>query len=194
MVAPEHRIRVTGDVIETPRLLLRPWELADAEAALAIYGVADVTRWLAPAIDLVSGVESMRTVLEDWIAECRSVEHPQGRWAVLRRDTDELVGGAALLPLPPRREDLEIAWQLSPAAWGSGYGAEAGHAVAHQAFQSGLDIEELFAVVRPANARGIATARRVGMEWVGETEKYYDLRLQVYRLRKADLDDDGPLA
>ena len=26
------------------------------------------------------------------------------------------------------------------------------------------------------------------MEWVGETEKYYDLRLQVYRLRKSELD------
>jgi hypothetical protein len=26
------------------------------------------------------------------------------------------------------------------------------------------------------------------MEWVGETEKYYNLRLQVFRLRKGDLD------
>jgi hypothetical protein len=29
------------------------------------------------------------------------------------------------------------------------------------------------------------------MEWVGETDKYYGLQLQVYRLRKADLDDTG---
>jgi hypothetical protein len=26
------------------------------------------------------------------------------------------------------------------------------------------------------------------MEWVGETTKYYDLTLQVFRLRKGDLD------
>ena len=43
-------------------------------------------------------------------------------------------------------------------------------------------------MVRPHNTRGAATAQRAGMEWVGETEKYYDLRLQVYRLRKGDLD------
>ena len=43
-------------------------------------------------------------------------------------------------------------------------------------------------VVRTQNGRGAATAQRVGMEWVGETEKYYDLRLQVYRLRKGELD------
>lgn len=49
-------------------------------------------------------------------------------------------------------------------------------------------VEELFAVVRTQNGRGAATAQRVGMEWVGETEIYYELRLQVYRLRKGDLD------
>jgi hypothetical protein len=50
----------------------------------------------------------------------------------------------------------------------------------------------VFAVVRPGNRRGIATARRVGMEWVGETTKYYGMTLQVYRLTKADLDHPEP--
>jgi hypothetical protein len=31
--------------------------------------------------------------------------------------------------------------------------------------------------------------RRIGMEWVGETEKYHRLRLQQYRLRPSDLTD-----
>ena len=57
---------------------------------------------------------------------------------------------------------------------------------AHLAFESG--VEELFAVVRPRNERGAGTARSVGMEWVGESEKYCDLRLQVYRLRRGELD------
>jgi hypothetical protein len=30
--------------------------------------------------------------------------------------------------------------------------------------------------------------RRVGMEWVGVTDKYYNLTLEVYRLRRGDLD------
>ena len=97
-----------------------------------------------------------------------------------------MVGGVAVLPLPPDGEDLEIAWQLAPDAWGRGLATEAGRAVATYAFAAGAD--ELFAVVRPQNTRGAATAQRAGMEWVGETEKYYDLRLQVYRLRKGDLD------
>jgi hypothetical protein len=50
----------------------------------------------------------------------------------------------------------------------------------------------MFAVVRLGNARGVATARRVGMKWVGETDKYYDLALQIYRLTAADLDYPEP--
>jgi [ribosomal protein S5]-alanine N-acetyltransferase len=75
--------------------------------------------------------------------------------------------------------------QLRSAAWGRGYASEAGGALARWAFDQGLD--ELLAVVRPANQRAAAMARRIGMEWVGETQKYYGLQLQVFRLRPGDL-------
>ena len=52
-------------------------------------------------------------------------------------------------------------------------------------------IEQVIAVVRPANTRAIAMVRRLGMEWVGETDKYHSLRLQVYRLGPADLAPPG---
>ena len=97
-----------------------------------------------------------------------------------------------MLPLPPEGDDLEIGWQLAPEVWGQGYAAEAGHALAHYAFSHGED--EVFAVVRPQNTRGVATAGRVGMEWVGETDKYYDLQLQVFRMRKGDIDIPSPRA
>ncbi|WP_327677354.1 GNAT family N-acetyltransferase [Streptomyces sp. NBC_00467] len=186
MSESEHRVVVEGSRILTPRLILRPWEREDAEPALSVYGSDDVARWLAPAVERVPDAQTMLAHIDHWIADSETREPPQGRWAVVLRETGELVGGVALLPLPPYDVDLEIAWQLAPDAWGKGLAAEAGHGVAHHAFASGID--ELFAVVRPNNARGAATARRVGMAWVGETEKYYDLRLQVYRLRKADLD------
>ena len=175
---------VDHPVIRTPRLVMRPWSTADAEAAISIYGQDDVARWLSPAMDRVTDVEEMRALLQSWIDEQHEV--PQGRWAVELRADGRLVGGVAVLPLPPEGEDLEIAWQLAPEAWGLGLATEAGHAVAHHAFHSG--VEELFAVVRTQNGRGAATAQRVGMEWVGETEKYYDLQLQVYRVRKGELD------
>lgn len=177
--------------IETPRLVLRPWELDDDLVAYAIYGAPEVARWLCPALPPIPDAMVMRHVLAAWIAESDPTGLPLGRWAITDNTAGDVIGGVALLPLPPGGTDLEIGWQLSPNAWGYGYGAEAGHAVAHQAFEN-PGISEVFAVVRPENRRGVATARRVGMEWVGETDKYYNLTLQVYRLTKADLDLPEP--
>jgi RimJ/RimL family protein N-acetyltransferase len=78
-----------------------------------------------------------------------------------------------------------MGWQLHRQAWGRGYATEAGLALARWAF--GQDIEEVIALVRPANARARGTVHRIGMEWVGETEKYHRLRLQQFRLRSGDL-------
>jgi ribosomal-protein-alanine N-acetyltransferase len=46
---------------------------------------------------------------------------------------------------------------------------------------------ELFAVMRAANKRAEELARRLGMQWVGETNKYYGLRPQEFRLQPPDL-------
>jgi RimJ/RimL family protein N-acetyltransferase len=168
----------------TDRLALRPWILDDAEAALAAYGDADVARWLAPAMDRVPDAAAMRLVLQQWLAEDGRMMPPAGRWAIELREEGRLIGGATLLPLPPD-EEFEIGWQLHPGSWGNGYATETGLALAQWAFKQG--IEQVIAVVRPANTRAVATVRRIGMEWVGETEKYHNLRLQVFRLRPGDL-------
>jgi RimJ/RimL family protein N-acetyltransferase len=172
-------------VITTPRLTIRPWRRFDAEEALAVYGNPDVANQLNPALGPLPDADTMRLVLEQWIAEDARTASPAGRWALRARTDGRLVGGATLLPLPPGDEDLEFAWHLHPDFWGQGYAKEAGRAVAHWAFAH--DVEEIFAVVRPGNLRAVSVARRMGMEWVGETSKYYEITLQVYRLRSADL-------
>jgi RimJ/RimL family protein N-acetyltransferase len=175
------------DPLITERLRVRPWLREDAEAALAIYGAGEVTRWLTPAMDQVGDLDGMRVVLDQWADEQQTMPPPRGRWAVQRQDNDEVIGGLAIRLLPPYKEDLELSWQLRPEAWGHGYASEAARELARWAFTQ--EIDELFAVARPNNTRAIGTARRVGMEWVGETSKYYDLRLQVFRIRPSDLVD-----
>ncbi|MCW2796401.1 GNAT family N-acetyltransferase [Nocardioides sp.] len=176
-----------GHVLVTERLTLRPWTLDDDEAALATFGNSDVARWLSPALERVGDRQAMRLLLQQWIAEDARALPPTGRWAIELTADQRVVGSIVLLYLPPGGEDLEIGWQLAPDVWGRGLAAEAGHKVAHWALgHPGID--EVFAVVRTTNARGAATAQRIGMEWVGETDKYYDLQLNVYRLRSADLD------
>ena len=152
-----------AEQLTTERLVLRPWRTDDAESALGIYGAAEVGRWLSPAMDRVRDVSAMRLLLQQWDAEDSRLIPPAGRWAIELRKDERLVGGAILLPLPPRGDDLEMGWQLLPVAWGQGYATEAGRALAAWAFSLGID--ELLAVVRPANRR----ARRpcAGSAWSG---------------------------
>jgi len=168
------------------RLVLREWETGDAEAALGSYGDEQVARWLSPAMDRVQDSSAMRALLARWADEDARMLPPAGHWAIERLDDGQLVGGASLLPLHPD-EEFEIGWAVHPQAWGHGYATESGLALARWAFSQG--IEQVIALVRPANTRGLAVVRRIGMEWVGETEKYHGLRLQEYRLRPADLPD-----
>jgi RimJ/RimL family protein N-acetyltransferase len=182
-----HAVTIVGSTISTPRLRLRRWDDDDAVGALDIYGSADVARWLAPAMDRILDLDHMRSVIAGWVATPPGPPgRPGGRWTVEEIESGRIAGSGQILPLPPEGDDLEVGYQLAPWAWGKGFAAEAGHALAHYAFENGE--EEIFAVVRPQNDRGTRAALRIGMEWVGETDKYYDLLLQVFRLRKGELD------
>jgi RimJ/RimL family protein N-acetyltransferase len=180
---------LVAEQLSTDRLVLRPWHLDDDEAALGAYGDSRVARWLTPTMDQVRDPAAMRLVLQQWVAEDARTTPPAGRWAVELREDRRLIGGATLLPLPPD-DEYEIGWQLHPDAWGRGYATETGLALAQWAFKQG--IEQVIALVRPANTRALAMVRRIGMDWVGETEKYHNLRLQVFRLRPGDLPASRP--
>jgi RimJ/RimL family protein N-acetyltransferase len=197
MPTDDHSITVDDRVIRTPRLVLRPWVPDDAPSALDVFGTDEVTRWLAPAMDRVGDLATMRRIIDGWIADDQQPGAVgTSHWAIAERSNDALIGGASIVLMPPYEQDLLVGYQLLPTTWGRGYGAEAGHALAHYAFTHGVN--ELFAVVRPNNHRAAAVATRIGMEWVGETDKYYGLRLNVYRLLLADLDNSvlkpGPVA
>ncbi|OXM39094.1 GNAT family N-acetyltransferase, partial [Amycolatopsis alba DSM 44262] len=72
--------------LTTERLIVRDWSEDDAEAALAIYGTADVTRWLTPAMDRVTDAAAMRSVLQAWQQAQPNLVPPRGRWAVQRKE------------------------------------------------------------------------------------------------------------
>lgn len=181
MIDPEDHYRLI-----TSRLVLRPWADTDAQDALAIYGDPLVARWLRPVFPRITDERSMHAVLRGWHQRSDEGIDPVGHWAVERQGDGALVGGLSIRELETVDGDLEIGWQLARAAWGHGYAAEAGRELALWGLgHSGVD--ELLALVRPRNHRGRATARRIGMEWVGETEKHHGLRLRVYRVRYADL-------
>ncbi|MHA6799774.1 GNAT family N-acetyltransferase [Bounagaea algeriensis] len=173
--------------LETERLVIRDWTTddSDAQAVLALYERPEVTEWLTPPAPGVADLAAARAMLQAWTEAQPNLVPPTGRWAMQRRDDGTVAGGLVLRMLPPHDHEVELVWKLRPESWGHGYATEAARALLAWAFT--FDIDEVFALSLPGNTRAIATAQRIGMDWVGETTKYYDTTLQVYRLRASDL-------
>lgn len=157
-----------GSTIETERLVIRPWALDEIDRFFDIYRREEVSRWFsgAPMRDREQAVERMERGL------AALAENPRlGSWAVVERQTGVPAGTVLLKPLPDGAGEIEIGWHLHPDRWGRGYASEAAGALLARGFADGL--EEIWAVVDPANDRSIAVCRRIGMRLLGITERWY---------------------
>jgi len=173
-------------VFTTDRLTVREWRIDDAEAAYEIYRHWDVMRWLGAAPSPVTSVDQMRDRVVRWLAPPPfGQDRAFGFWAFTLHGDDTPVGAVLLKPLPPGQSEVEIGWHLRPDQWGRGYATEVGRAAAARGFAAGLP--EVYAVVRSDNERSLATARRIGMTHLGQTDDYYDAHLELFRLRSEDV-------
>jgi RimJ/RimL family protein N-acetyltransferase len=180
---------LTADgVLASERTVIRDWRPDEADRFLDLYSRWEVSRWLGARPTAMTDRAEADARIERWrgLNADSSVE---GRWAVARRSDGAVVGTVILVRLPDGDGELEVGWHLHPDAWGHGYATEAARAVLARAFGSG--VEEVFAVVRPDNAASIAVCRRLGMEALGRTDRYYDSELELFRV-DARMQEEGP--
>jgi RimJ/RimL family protein N-acetyltransferase len=164
------------ELLRTDRLRLRTWTTDDADLArLAdIYARDEVTSWLGgpPTV-------SMRELVERW-RKVHELDRRHGCWAIEPVDGGLPAGTVLLKPLPNGVGEVEVGWHLHPDSWGRGYATEAAGAVLDRAFAEGL--VEVYAVVRPGNEPSLAVCRRLGMEPLGRTRRWYDTEVEAFRL------------
>jgi RimJ/RimL family protein N-acetyltransferase len=158
-------------LIETARLLLRDWTLADVEPFLRL-NTEPVMRWLG-------GVRS-REAIEAAVTE-RFMPWQQARgftfWVVQRKDGGDMLGFCGLKIADdegsPVEGELEIGWRLREDAWGQGYAKEAARASLDHAFGP-LAAGQVVALTVEGNRPSWGLMERLGMT------------------RRPDLDYDGP--
>ena len=170
-------------MFETERCVVRDWRPEEAERAFDIYRRWEVAQWLGATPQALEKREQADRLVARWNE--LNAEHPdEGRWAIERKSDGVVVGTLILLKLPDGDGAYEVGWHLHPDSWGHGYATEAALGAIDLAFERGL--KEVFAVVRPDNAASIAVCRRLGMEELGRTDRYYSTELELFRLAAKD--------
>jgi ribosomal-protein-alanine N-acetyltransferase len=154
--------------ILTDRLEIRPYRPDDVERAHEVlYGNAQARRLTGGVSDL----EETRTAIERFIERGRLDGYSY--WAVLERDSGELIGEAGLKPLDDHGPEVEIGYAFGPASWGRGYATEAGRAILDAAFGP-LGLEQVVAVTREANTGSQRVIAKLGFIPAGRRHVYGD--------------------
>ena len=171
---------VQTPVLETDRLLLRPWRAEDVAPYARILRDPEVMRHMgsgarhrlkrlgAGALGRVSRLEARRA-----IASLRGhwERHGYGEWAVEDRATGALLGSIGLKhqdDWTAEAAKVEIGWLLAREAWGQGLATEGARAGVAYAFGE-CGIDRLISIALPANPRSIGVMERLGLDFQGRT-------------------------
>ncbi len=145
--------------LRTDRLVLRGWHATDRPPFAALNADPAVMEHFPQLLsreDSDAMVDRIETAL---------AEHGWGLWAVAVADTGEFIGFTGLSI--PRFEAaftpcVEVGWRLARSSWGHGYATEAARASLAHAFGP-LGLDEVVAMVVPANHRSQSVMRKLGM-------------------------------
>ncbi len=152
-------MRVNVPVIETPRLLLRPWRDADIDEWAAMNADARVMEFFPGTYD--------RARSESTAAAMRAeLERDGYGWFVLEiKGGASFAGGVAVQDVPfeaPFTPAREIGWRLPVEAWGHGYATEGASALMDYVFER-LGWDEVVAMTAGINQRSQRVMERLGM-------------------------------
>jgi ribosomal-protein-alanine N-acetyltransferase len=148
-------------VLETPRLILRPWERRDHAPFARLNADPEVMAHFPGCLTRAESDAMVARIAGRW-------ETDGIGFGVAERKADgAFVGMVGLArahfgPDFPLDGAVEVGWRLAREHWGQGYATEAASRWLAYGFDS-LDLPEIVAFVVPANLRSQAVARRLGM-------------------------------
>lgn len=146
-------------MIETERLILRPWRASDLGAFAALNADPEVMRHF-PELLTREQTDGMIGRIQD-----RFAAHGFGFGAAERKSDGVLVGMVGLQrvsPEVPCAPAVEVGWRLARAHWGQGYATEAARGWIDWGFAT-QGLPEIVAFVVPDNRPSQAVMTRLGM-------------------------------
>jgi len=145
-------------MLETPRLLLRPFAPDDVETVVAIIADERTRRFLFAGTSA-----DEKAFIASQIAMHQA--HGIGFIPVVLKETGALIGYCGLRHIPHKLSftpAVDIGWVLSPDHWGKGYATEAAAAWLRHGFET-LRFDEIVAYTATGNLASRAIMDKLGM-------------------------------
>jgi RimJ/RimL family protein N-acetyltransferase len=143
-------------ILETPRLILRPFREEDIGRLAELMANRDFMRFsLGPYTR-----EQTQTVLQKFLSWNQAGLPSQ--FAVVLQENDDVVGYCGFLHHPEVPEEVEIGYRLDPAFWNRGLITEAARAVRDYAFV-GLKLPRVISLIHPENIPSRRVAEKIGL-------------------------------
>ena len=137
-------------VIETERLILRPFTEDDIESSFLMNLDSEVSKYTGDG-GIVSFDEIERRIREDVMGDYE--RNGYGRFAVELKETAEFIGFCGLKYLPDL-DETDLGYRFMSEFWGQGYATEASKACLDFGFKD-LGLKRIIAMVLPENEGSI---------------------------------------
>jgi ribosomal-protein-alanine N-acetyltransferase len=164
--------------IHTSRLFIRSFTMEDAEAMFKVFGDPETMRFFS--IWLAKSVENARGFIR-WVTGMER-EHGYSFWAVVEKESGEVIGDCGLAPLEGHGPEVEFGCDLRRDKWNQGCATEAGAACLEYGFRV-LKLERIVAVTHPKNIGARRVLEKLGMILEG-TGRHYGAESVVYSIKK----------
>jgi RimJ/RimL family protein N-acetyltransferase len=155
---PGKKALTGGDrVIETERLVIRPWNAQDESWIDSVFRDPEVRHFTGGVLSDEDRATFVARRLD------RQTRGELLLEPVVEKTTGQVVGVCGLQVMAPT-PIVEIGWMLARAYWGRGFALEAARGVLERGHgERGLT--RIVAVVNPANRRSIAVANRLSLRF-----------------------------
>jgi ribosomal-protein-alanine N-acetyltransferase len=172
-------------IVETERLVLRPFEPHDIGAA-RFYADPEVMRYIPGGAVNQAELEER---FADWVEKRRAEwKSGLGMWAVVFKASGATIGHCGLKLLPDG-SDVEVFYLLAKSYWNQGIATEAAKAAIRYGFER-ANLQRIAAVALPANVGSLRVMEKAGMRREGPA-RFYDCDVILYSVARGDAATEG---
>lgn len=172
--------------IETPRLILRPLELSDAEAMFAMDSNPTVHQylWQNPSKDISETIQIIEFVQKQY------EENGIGRFATILKETGEFVGWTGIKFINDHVENgntnfYDYGYRLNEKFWNKGIATEASRAWLDFGFNQ-MNIQEMNAYTHAENGASNHVLNKVGFNFIEDYPDKEGVTWKWWQLLKSD--------